>query len=116
MSDKNKNNSAAVAVAELTTAYNNAVAVKEALTEASTPEEVATAENVVETTKKALDAAVELEAKAKSSGAKEINLKIKFLLSPTGKFNLAYNVDESASLPEAQARELVEAKYAEFVK
>lgn len=43
-------------------------------------------------------------------------LKIKFLLSPTGKFKLGYNVNEIATLPELQATELIEAGYAELVK
>jgi hypothetical protein len=50
------------------------------------------------------------------SESKGESLKVKFLLSPVGKFGLAYSVDEIASLPENQANELVEAKYAEFVK
>jgi len=43
-------------------------------------------------------------------------IKIKFLLSPTGKFGLGYNAGETAQLPEAQAIELIEAKYAVKVK
>lgn len=53
----------------------------------------------------------------KAPTSKEVGvIKIKFLLSPTGKFNLAYNVNEIASLPELQATELIEAGYAEIVK
>lgn len=49
--------------------------------------------------------------------SKEVGvLKIKFLVSPTGKFNLAYNVNEIADLPKLQATELIEAGYAEIVK
>jgi len=49
--------------------------------------------------------------------SKEVGvLKIKFLLSPTGKFGLGYNVDEEGILPELQATELIEAGYAELVK
>lgn len=43
-------------------------------------------------------------------------IKVKFLLSPTGVFNLGYNPGEEASLPELQATELIEAGYAELVK
>jgi len=42
--------------------------------------------------------------------------KVKFLLSPTGEYNLAYNVGEVATLPEPLATELVENKYAKYVK
>jgi len=43
-------------------------------------------------------------------------IKIKFLLSPTGRFNLGYNVGETAEMDEKQAIELIEAKYAKKVK
>jgi hypothetical protein len=52
----------------------------------------------------------------KPSAAKQKVLKIKFLLSPTRKFLLAYNVGEIGDFEEKQANELVKAKYAEFVK
>ena len=42
-------------------------------------------------------------------------IQVKFLVSPTGKFNLAYNVGEEASLPEPQAIELEELAYVKFV-
>ena len=49
--------------------------------------------------------------------SKEVGvLKVKFVLSPTGKFSLGYNVNEIATLPELQAAELIEAGYAELVK
>lgn len=52
-----------------------------------------------------------------ASGDKSPKLiKIKFLLSPTGKFDLAYHIGEEGEFEEKQATELVEAKYAEFVK
>lgn len=47
---------------------------------------------------------------------KEGNVKIKFLLSPAGKFLLPYNVGQVVSHPENQADEMVELKYAEYVK
>lgn len=43
-------------------------------------------------------------------------VKVKFLLSPTSKFKLAYNVGEEGAFEEKQAAELVQAKYAEYVK
>lgn len=54
-----------------------------------------------------------VKAKTKTKAA---TLKIKFLLSPTGKFGLGYNVGEVGEFPEAQATELIKAKYAEKVK
>ena len=43
-------------------------------------------------------------------------IKVKFLISPTGMYNLAYNPGEEASLLALQAEELIEAGYAEIVK
>lgn len=43
-------------------------------------------------------------------------VEIKFLLSPTRKFGLAYSEGETGLFTENQATELVEAKYAEYVK
>ena len=42
--------------------------------------------------------------------------KVKFILSPTGKFNLAYNATDEAELLVELADALIEAKYAEEVK
>nr|WP_229029187.1 hypothetical protein [Flavobacterium sp. SLB02] len=42
--------------------------------------------------------------------------KIEFVASPTGKFLLAYNAGETATLDEKQADELIEAGYAKEVK
>lgn len=42
--------------------------------------------------------------------------KIKFIASPTGKFNLAYNIGETASFPVKQAAELIELGFAIEVK
>jgi len=41
--------------------------------------------------------------------------KIRFLLSPTGAFGLAYNAGDEAEIDTAQADELVDAGYAQFV-
>ena len=43
-------------------------------------------------------------------------IKVKIVLSPTGKFSLGYSPGEVATLPELQATELIEAGYAELVK
>ena len=40
------------------------------------------------------------------------NKKIKFIVSPTGKFQLGYNVGEEAEIDSKQADELIEAGYA----
>jgi hypothetical protein len=48
------------------------------------------------------------------SKAKKL-LKIRFLLSPTGKFNLAYNIGEVAVFNDLQASALVESGFAELV-
>lgn len=71
------------------------------LNTAASSEEVAV-EKVVKTTAKA--------------PAKEKSVKVKFVLSPTGRFGLGYNPGETASLLELQANELIEAGYAELVK
>ena len=43
-------------------------------------------------------------------------VEVRFLLSPTGRYNLAYHVGEIGHVHENLANELVEDKYAEFVK
>ena len=59
---------------------------------------------------------LEVETVADSSDKKTAKVvKVKFLLSPTGKFNLAYNVGEIAKINALQANELVDAGYAELV-
>jgi hypothetical protein len=100
MSDKNSN-SAAEAVAELTKASNEVL-------------EVQTSVNEDATEKTALD---EVAIPVKTENAKkEKVVKIKILLPVAGKFLLPYNVGQIVKLSENQANEIVEAKYAEFVK
>lgn len=41
---------------------------------------------------------------------------IRFLLSPAGKFKLPYNVGQEVSLHKEVAAEIVDAKYAEYIK
>jgi hypothetical protein len=54
--------------------------------------------------------------KIKASDESPKLIKVKFLLSPTGKFGLAYSAGEVGEFEEKQAAELVEAKYAEYTK
>jgi hypothetical protein len=42
--------------------------------------------------------------------------KIKFILSPTGQFNLAYNIGEVIKINSIQATALIDAGFAEIVK
>jgi hypothetical protein len=53
------------------------------------------------------------EASAVKATANEV--EILFIVSPTGKFGLAYNVGETCFINENQANELVDAGYAELV-
>lgn len=47
---------------------------------------------------------------------KDGEVKVKFLISPAGKFLLPYNVGQVVELPANQADEIVDCKYAEYVK
>ena len=46
---------------------------------------------------------------------KKKKIKIKFLLSPTGKFNLGYAIGDVCEMELKKAEELIEANYAEKV-
>ncbi|WP_060872880.1 hypothetical protein [Myroides odoratus] len=60
---------------------------------------------------------VELEKKLpKAVKVKKNEVVIRFTLSPAGKFKLPYNVGQEVALHEEVAAEIVEAKYAEYVK
>ncbi|WP_413513253.1 hypothetical protein [Myroides odoratus] len=60
---------------------------------------------------------VELEKKLpKAVKVKKNEVLIRFTLSPAGKFKLPYNVGQEVALHEEVAAEIVEAKYAEYVK
>lgn len=48
--------------------------------------------------------------------AKEDETLIRFTLSPAGKFKLPYNVGQEVAMDKEVAAEIVEAKYAEYVK
>lgn len=70
----------------------------------------------IESLKKEIKA---LEKSSKGGAAKKPKAGekvIRFLLSPAGKFKLPYNVGQEVSLHEEVAAEIVEAKYAEYVK
>jgi len=98
---------------------------KDSKTTASSEEAVETTTNevVAENVETASDEVVETEKaesvaeeKPKTAPKSKKSLKVKFLLSPTGRFGLAYSEGETGTFPENEANELVEAKYAEFVK
>lgn len=72
-------------------------------------------ENTLNTPASQEEAGVE-KVENTTASKKEKPVKIKFLISPTGKFNLAYNAGEKAALPKLQADELIEAGFAELVK
>jgi hypothetical protein len=61
-----------------------------------------------------LEGAVETTTNEVVDNSKTV--EVKFLLSPTAKFGLAYAEGEIGFFSEEQANELVGAKYAEFVK
>ncbi len=82
--------------------------------EAKAAEDAKAAEEAKAAEAKAEDAKLAAEAKANKNDGKKV--KIQFLLSPTGKFQLAYNVGEVVKINELQANELIEAGYAEIVK
>ncbi|MDM1408060.1 hypothetical protein [Myroides sp. DF42-4-2] len=59
----------------------------------------------------------ELEKKQpKQVKAKKDETIIRFTLSPAGKFKLPYNVGQEVAMDKEVAAEIVEAKYAEYVK
>jgi hypothetical protein len=108
MANNNKNKAAEVA-ALLT---KNLEAAEFALANApedATAEEKKLLQNAVELAKKEIEDANKPKEKSKM-------VKVKFLLSPTGKFGLAYSAGEVGEFEEKQAAELVEAKYAEYTK
>lgn len=58
----------------------------------------------------------EINTSKTSKSVKKETKKVKFLLSPTGRYNLGYNIGDVAKLNADLADELVEDKYAEYVK
>lgn len=112
---KNNNNAATEAVAALTKDYNAAVEEQKALLEDATDEAKAEVQKKVDKAKIALDA-----ENAKNStplvDTEEELVKGKFLVSPTWKYRLAYNVGEEAEFPKLQALEMEEAGYFKIAK
>jgi len=107
-----KNNAAAEAVAALKSAFEAAEIALNAITETSSVEEKEAAQTAFDTSKAAYETAIA----PKPPKAKEEKLEIEFILSPTGKFKLGYNVGEKAAFPTLQADELIDAGYAKLVK
>ncbi|MCG9792488.1 hypothetical protein [Flavobacterium algicola] len=106
----NKNNATTEAVVALNTAYEQAVADQKAVADDATDEVKAEAQKKVDDALSLLDAEL-LKAPAADPKPKGKLVKGVFIVSPTGRYNLAYNVGEKASLPELQALELEEAGY-----
>lgn len=74
------------------------------------------------TQEKKVDETIKSAAKEADKSTKEVDAileevskKVKFLLSPAGKFLLPYNVGQVVELDEKKAKEVVEAKYAEYL-
>lgn len=78
------------------------------LPETATDAEKEAAQKEIETAQALVDSFASDKASKK--------VKIKFLASPTGKFNLAYNVGEKADFDVKQAAELIELGFAVEVK
>ena len=106
LSKEEKQKRAAEAAALLNKNLEDAQAAFDALTEDATDEQKEEAQKNLDDAKTAL-------LVVKPSGKK---VKVKFLLSPTRKYALAYSIGEEGEFEVKQATELVEAKYAEFVK
>lgn len=115
MGNTNKTNKAAEAVALLQKSFDDASEVLNALPVDATEEQRAEAVKAFEEAKASLDKAT-VEPAKKENTVKEKKLKVKFLVAPAGKFLLPHNVGQIDSFNEAQANELVESGYAEFVK
>jgi len=99
---------AAEAAALLQTNLDAANAALNGLGDDAPAEEKEAAQALVDAAQLAIDKAAE-----KTVGKK---VKIKFLLSAVRKFGLGYHIGEEGEFEEKQAAELVEAKYAEYVK
>ena len=111
MANTNKTNKAAEAVALLQKNFDDASEVLNTLPEDATEEQSAEAVKAFDDARLALE-----EANTPVVVKEGKKVKVKFKVSPTGKFGLAYNVDETGYFNSAQATELVESGYAEFVK
>ena len=127
MSDKKDNTTAAQkaavafeeSAANLTaaeTAKNDALRAFTQLSETATAEQKEAAEVLMTETREAWEKQNEdhnVLVEKRDSGKTK---KVKILLPVAGLFFLPYDVGQTVELPENQAHELVDAKYAEFVK
>ena len=107
MSDK-KTNAAAEAVAALKSNLDTATEALGLITDQSTDEEKKVAQDAFDAAQDAYEKAIAAKAPPKT---KEKLVKGVFVISPTGIYGLAYNVNEEASLPELQAKELEDAGF-----
>jgi len=73
-------------------------------------------QEVADLKKKVAELSAEENSTSLRKEDKDGNIKIKILLSPAGKFLLPYNVGQVVSHPANQADEMVDLKYAEYVK
>lgn len=55
-------------------------------------------------------------AKKQTTETPKTFIKVKFLLSPTGRFNLGFSIGDVAEFEPNTAKELIDAAYAELVK
>lgn len=58
---------------------------------------------------------IDKKKKKKATKHSGKTVKVKFLLSPTGRFNLGYSIGDVAELPALKAQEVIDAEYAEKV-
>jgi len=89
---------------------------KDSNSTASLEEAVETTTNEVVDAEVVSDENTVVDSKEEVTAPKGKTAKVKFLLSPVGKFGLAYISGETGTFTKQQATELVDAKYAEFVK
>lgn len=107
LSKEEKEKRAAEAAALLQKNLDDAQVAFDGLGEDATEEQKQEAQKLLD------DAKLAIEEANKPSGKRK---KVKFLLSPTGRFGLGYSAGEEGEFEEKQAAELVESKYAEYVK
>ncbi|WP_281225372.1 hypothetical protein [Flavobacterium aquiphilum] len=93
------------------TTFETAESALNAIKDLPTPEEKQAAQTAFDEAKLAYETALKPNTGSTTSKPKDKMLKGKFIVSPTGRFNLGYNVGEEAEFPELQARELDEAGY-----
>lgn len=95
------------------TAFENAENALNIIKDLPTPEEKQLAQTAFDEAKLAYEKAVNT---VPGKNVKQETLRGTFVISPTGRFSLGYNVGESADLPKLQALELEEAGYFKLSK